>query len=85
MEKPPEVKVFTVKEGNREMNVIIPQSGDSSYDNYLEEAEKEKTSDDLRKNQRPAPKMSKKDATGAVKEIRKWKQDRESGKRSKYY
>jgi len=69
----PGINKFTVKEGNREMQVIIPKSGDSSYDEYLEEAEREKTADELKKNQKPEATMSKADVAGALREYAEFK------------
>lgn len=66
------MNTFKVKQGNREMTVIIPQTGDRSYDQYLEEAEREKTAEELKKQQRPISKMSRADIIGALKEYRDW-------------
>lgn len=54
------------------MTVIIPLTGDRSYDQYLEEAEREKTAEELKKQQRPIAKMSRADIIGALKEYREW-------------
>ena len=74
MDKPPEIKKITVKANDKEMDVFIPQSGDKSYDDYLEEAETEKTENELRKKPpRPESKMSKQEIGGALKEYQEFK------------
>lgn len=80
------INKFVVKEGSREMTVVIPQSGDKSYDDYLEEAEREKTAEQLKKKP-PKPKatMSKEDVAGMLKEFKKHQLYKEQGFRGKYY
>tara|TARA_Y100000310_G_scaffold144390_1_gene143648 strand:+ start:20889 stop:21164 length:276 start_codon:yes stop_codon:yes gene_type:complete len=76
MEKP---NVFTVKHEDKEMQVIIPDTGDKSENEFLEVAEREKTLDQLKK--RPArekSKLSGEDRAGAIKEYNDWKKQRES-------
>lgn len=75
MEKPPEVKKITVKEGEHQMDVFIPQSGDTSYDNYLEEAEREKTSEELKKKPpKPPQKVSDKEMGAQLREYHEFKE-----------
>ena len=45
----PRVRRLDVIEGGRRRIVLIPLTGDRSYDDYLREAEMEKTRDELRK------------------------------------
>ena len=81
-EKPPEIKKITVKEGEHETDVFIPQSGDTSYDNYLEEAEREKTSNELRsKPPKPPQKITDKEMGAMLREHAEWKQKRGINKR----
>ncbi|MCW4051509.1 MAG: hypothetical protein NWE89_17445 [Candidatus Bathyarchaeota archaeon] len=85
-EKPPEIKQFRVKEGEHEMDVFIPQSGDKSYDDYLEEAEREKTSDELRKKTpKPPQKISDKDMGAQLREYQEFKERKERGEIKRYY
>ena len=64
------IKTFDVKEGNREMKVIIPETGDKVWDAELELAEREKTRDQLRTNQRPVSKVNKKEVGEALKDLK---------------
>lgn len=67
------------------MEVFIPQTGDLSYDRYLEEAEREKTLDQLKKSPPRAPsKASKKDIGEALKEIKEF-QRRKKENRKRFY
>ena len=80
-----ELNQFTVKEGDREMDVVIPLTGDTSYDRYLEEAEREKTADQLRKKPpRPVP-ADKKEVAGILKEIIAFRNRRQSEHPKRYF
>ena len=79
-----EIKTFKVKEGNREQTVIIPKTGDKSYDDYLEEAEREKTSEQLKKNQRPQSTVPREQVVGALREFHNFIQRKKEGGK-KYY
>lgn len=50
-----QVKKFTVEEAGHKMDIIVPQSDDPSYDNYVAEVEIAKTRDELRKKPVPRP------------------------------
>jgi len=64
-------KQFKVKHENKEMEVIIPDTGDAGEMAYLEEAEREKTLTDLKKKPpREESKLSKGDRAEAIKEWR---------------
>ena len=52
-DKPLKVKKYTVEEAGHKMDIIVPQSNDPSYDNYVAEAEIAKTKEELR--HKPAP------------------------------
>jgi len=79
------VRNFTVKEGDHEMTVVIPESDDTSYDDYLEEAEREKTSAQLKKKPpKPEPKVSKEDLAGIAREKLLFRERRQIGSK-KYY
>jgi len=80
------MKEITIKHEDKEMTVLIPQSKDKSYDDYLEVAEREKTLDELKK--RPAKvksKESKEDIAGALKEYTEFKNRMKNGGIRKYY
>jgi hypothetical protein len=80
------IRRFTVKENNQEQTVVIPETGDKSYDDYLEEAEREKTSNELKKKPpRPEPTLSKKDIAGMLKEHREFRERKKRGDIKKYY
>ncbi len=62
--------IFTVEHEDREMKVIIPDTGDESENQYLEEAEREKTLDQLKKKPtKEQSKLSKEDKVIAIKEV----------------
>ena len=74
MEKPPEIKRITVKEGEHETDIFIPQSEDRGYNEYLAEAETEKTSNELRKKPpKPEQKVSDKEMGELLRERAEWK------------
>lgn len=86
MDKPPEINKFTVKEGNKEMLVVIPKTGDKSYDDYLESSEREKTADQLRKRpDKPAPRASREEVSGALREYNEFKYRQRSEHPKKYF
>ncbi len=69
----PSVNMFTIKEGDRERIVVIPDTGDKQENEYLEVAEREKTANELRKlPPRPVRKTSKAEVGGALKEYREF-------------
>ncbi len=71
MKKP---KMVTVKHEDKEMQVIIPDTGDKAENQYLEEAEREKTLDQLKKKPaREKSKLSEEDKVAAIKEIQAFK------------
>ncbi len=83
-----EVKLdkFIVKENGHEMEVIIPQSGDFSYDRYLHEAEEEKTRDQLRKREpKRESKISKQDIAQLGRELLEYKNRKRESQNRKYF
>jgi len=80
-----ELDKFTVEENGKKMEVIIPKTGDRSYDNYLKEAEIEKTKDQLRKKPDKVKSHSNEEIKGALREYNDWKNKRDSGQTRKYY
>jgi len=78
---------FTVKEGEHEMEVVIPRSGDLLYDRYLEEAEREKTKEQLRKKppKVPATPQSKQDLAEATREMLEYRNRKKYGTGNKKY
>ena len=83
------MRQFTVKESDREREVLIvgteKEMKDKSYMDYLESAEREKTSDQLKKlPERPKSKKSKKEISGALKELSEFRRRKREGTK-KYY
>lgn len=82
----PIVETITVKEGEKEMIVLIPQSDDRSYNQYLREAEIEKTKKQL--SQRPIKarltEAQRREAAGALKEYAEFMR-RKRGEHAKKY
>jgi len=81
---------FTVKEGNKEREVLIvgteKEMRDKSHMDYLEEAEREKTSAQLKKlPDKPRSDKSKEDIAGALKELADFRRRRREGDIKKYY
>lgn len=80
------MKTITVKHENKEMTVIIPATGDKSYDDYLEVAEREKTLNELKKRpDKPISKISKEDKSGVLKEFLEFRNRKRKGDMKKYY
>ena len=81
-----ELNKFTVEENGRKCEVIIPVSDDKSYDAYLEEAQRIKTSEQLKnKPPREKPRYSKEHISGALGEFNKWKRETENGFKRRYF
>lgn len=79
------VRKLIVQEGGREMTILIPESGDKSHDDYLEEAELEKTKDELKKNPKPKSIMPRGQIIGALKEYYEYLQRKKRDDTKKYY
>jgi hypothetical protein len=76
---------FTVKENGREQTVIIPPTGDRSYDDYLVEAEYEKTTKELRSKPPPEKsKLARSEVSERLREYRDYNKRRASGSK-KYF
>lgn len=85
-DKPLETHRFKVEANNQSMNVIIPKSDDESYDNYLIEAETEKTRDYLNKRQRkPEKSGAREHLVGQVKERQEYNRRKAQGFSKKYF
>ncbi len=80
-----EIKNVVVKENNHEMQVFIPQTGDKSYDDYIEEAEIEKTRDELRKKPHLKSNKSKEDIKKALKELSDYRRRKRENVNRKYF
>lgn len=84
------MRKFTVKEGDREREVLIvgtpEEMKDKSYMNHLTEAYKEKTSDQLKKL-KPKEKStkSKSDISGALKELSEFRQRKQDNVNKRYF
>ncbi len=78
---------FTVEENGHKMRVIIPKSDDKSYDNYLIEAETEKTRGELKR--KPAPQSIKAEKRGdlvqAIKEMQVYRERRKASVNRRFY
>lgn len=61
------------------MRVIIPKTGDSSYDAYLEEAEREKTKKQLEANPREFSNKPRKVVEESLREMRDFKNRQKRG------
>jgi len=80
-----EVKTFKVVEGNREMEVFIPPTGDEIWDKELEAMGREKTSEDLKKNQKPVGKLPRKEIAQGLREVQEFRNRRKDNLNPKYY
>ena len=79
-------KQFTVKHEDREMQVIIPDTGDKVEMEALEEIEREKTLDELKKKpKREKSKVSKEDKAGAIKDWRRYLDGKKTRTVGKYF
>jgi hypothetical protein len=77
-------KTVNVKEGNREMNVLVPDMGDRIETNDLIQAETEKTHAQLKANQRPVSTVKPEDRKEALKEFQERRERKRDGTK-KYY
>lgn len=84
--KPLETYQFDVQSNNQSMKVIIPKSDDESYDNYLIEAETEKTRDYLNKRQRrPEKPGARENLVNQIKERQEYNRRKGQGFSKKYF
>jgi len=74
-----------VKEGNREMQVLIPDLGDRSETHDITEAAVEKTKDELRHNQRQESKVNPADRRTAIREALERRERRREGTGNRKY
>jgi len=82
----PKIKKIIVTENNRQMEVFIPETGDKKYDEAIEQAEREKTAEQLRKMPaKPKSNISNKDRAGAIKEYIEFRNRQRRGATKKYY
>ncbi len=80
-----EINQFSVKHEGKETIVIIPKTGDRSYDEYLEVAEREKTLDELKKRKTEKRTHSEKEVSAALKELSDFRKRKREGNIKKYY
>lgn len=79
-------KQFSVKHEDKEMEVIIPDTGDPVEMEVLEEIEREKTLDQLKKKpQREKSKLSKRDQAEAIKDYKRYKDDKKTRTVGRYF
>lgn len=83
MEKP-HIEKITVKEGDKEQNIVIAMTAkegeDRSYREYIKEASAEKTREELRNSPPTNPEKkdgARKEMAGELKEYREWKSRRD--------
>ncbi len=78
---------FVVEENGHKMRVVIPKSDDKDYDDYLVEAETEKTRDELKHKPPPAPpKVGSREAlVEQIKERQEYNRRREQGYTRRYW
>lgn len=74
-----------VKEGNREMQVLIPDSGDQPETHDITQAAIEKTRDELKHNQRPESKVNPADRREALREALERRESRRNGTGNRKY
>lgn len=84
------MRQFTVREGDKERTVVIAgtpkEMNDKSHMDYLEQAEREKTSNQLKKlPDKPKSNKSKEDISGALKELSEFRRRKREGAIKKYY
>ena len=84
------VKRVTIKEGDKSQDVYIAmtdeEANDRSYVDYLQEAQKEKVSNELRKSKpREVSKLPDDDKSGAIKEWIKHRDEKKKRSGPKYY
>lgn len=85
-----QIKKITVEENGKKMDVIIAmteeEAKDKSYVDYMELAQREKTSEQLRKKPaRPESKISDSDRRGAIKEAIAYRNRIQSDSPKKYF
>lgn len=79
-------KQFTVKHEDKEMQVIIPDTGDRQEMDYLEEAEREKTLDQLKKKpSKQKSRLSKEEQADAIKDWRKYLDQKKTRTVGRYF
>ena len=80
------LNTFKVKHKDREMEVIIPDTGDTAENAYLEEVEREKTLDQLKKSPpKEKSKLSKEEKKLAIKEIKRYQDRRKQNAIPRYF
>ena len=84
------VKKITVEEGDKKKDVYIAmteeEANDRSYMEYLESAEREKTSNEMRKSKpRGVSNVPKEDVAGAMKEYIKYRDEKKNRSGPKYF
>ena len=78
------IKRLAIKEGDRQMDVFIPETGDKHWDKELEIAETERTRDYLKQERKEKSKMSRKDVGKILKDYKKYQEARKEGRRRIY-
>lgn len=76
---------FTVDYMGKKMDVIIPLTGDKSYDEYLEEGQRIITLEQLKKKEPKVPKYPKEHVRGLLKEFREWVERTDNGHNKRYF
>ena len=77
---------LNVKHKGKEKKVLIPDMGDKAETEYLIEAEQEKTIKQIdNEPERPAPRFSKEDIGGALKEYNEYRKRKREDVNKKYW
>jgi len=76
---------FEITENGRTEIVIIPEGDDKSYTDYIEEAQREKVTAELKSKPPAVRTKSKEEVAGALKEYNEYKKHRAEGYNKKYY
>jgi len=80
------MKEIKVTHEDKSMTILLPVTGDKGYDQALEEAQREKTVEQLKKRPaKPVSKTSKADVSGALREWNEFNNRQKRGEGKKYY
>ncbi len=80
------IRKIDVTENGQTTELFIPETGDKSYDDYIEEAETEKTRDELKHRlPREKPKYSKEEIGQALRDLSDFRRRKKESPNKKYY
>jgi len=78
------IKRLAIKEGDRQMDVFIPETGDKHWDEELEIAETERTRDYLKQERKEKSKMPRKDVGKILKDYKEYQEAIQAGRKRHY-